>query len=323
MTVLGASAADISHESCDLTTMLKTAVIIPCLNEARSLGAVIDGLRATIPHAELYVYDNGSSDDSVQIARMKHVQLRHVPRRGKGYVIRQAFADVEADVYVMVDGDNTYDPGTAPELIRQIVEEDCDMATASRLRAETSARARLGHVFGNYFFSRLVQILFRSTTQDVLSGYRAFSRRFVKSFPATAKGFDIEVQITAQAAMLRVKEASVDSMYRERTDDGSKLRTIRDGVRIMVSVFRTYRSYAPSRFFGTFSALSLLIALILLLGRSDASDRMYAISAFSVVSFLFFVVGIILNGITRIQYQQSRLGFLQHSGVTQERGRIR
>lgn len=302
--------------------MLKTAVVIPCLNEAKSIGAVIDGFRAAIPQAELYVYDNGSSDDSLQIARTKKVHVRHVPRRGKGHVVRQAFADVEADVYVMVDGDNTYDPGTAPELIRHIIEEDCDMATASRLRAETSARARPGHVFGNYFFSRLVQVLFRSTTKDVLSGYRAFSRRFVKSFPATAKGFDIEVQITAQAAMLRVKEASVDSTYRERVDDGSKLRTIRDGARIMVSVFRIYRAYAPSRFFGTFSALSLLIAMTLLLERSHASEHTYAISALALVSFLFFVVGIILNGVTRIQYQQSRLGFLQHPRVTQEHHRI-
>ena len=296
--------------------MLKVAVIIPCFNEEASVGAVINGFRATLPNSDIYVYDNGSTDNSVKVARKRIVHVSHVARREKGNVVRQAFADVEADIYIMVDGDDTYDPTTAPVLVNEVMHNQCDMVTVCRIRGETSARALPGHLAGNALFSRLVQFLFRSDTRDVLSGYHAFSRRFVKSFPSTARGFDIEVQITAQAAMLRVKEASIESVYRERTDGTSKLRTVRGGSKIMVSLFRIYRAYAPSRFFGTFSAFSILIALTIFVRSSEPSDSLYAISAFSLVSFLFFVVGIILNGITRIQYQQNRLSFLRYPRVS-------
>lgn len=301
--------------------MLRTAVIIPCLNEEATISKVVRDFKRSLPDATLYVYDNGSSDTSRSLALREGAEVRVVPRKGKGNVIRQAFADVDADIYVMVDGDSTYDAASAQLLITALLDNECDMVTACRIQGESSADPRRGHAFGNYLFSRLVQILFGSTTRDVLSGYRVLSRRFVKSFPITARGFDIEVQITAQAAMLRVKEMSINTVYHERTDSESKLHTIRDGLRILVSLFRIYRAYSPSRFFGTFSVLSLITAISLLLGEPFGSDNQYVFSLFLVGSFLFFLVGIILNGVTRLQFQQSRLGFLRYASPGIKTGR--
>jgi glycosyltransferase involved in cell wall biosynthesis len=292
----------------------KIAVIIPCLNEARTIGQVIDAFHGALPGADVYVYDNGSHDDSVSIATRSNAIVRHVPRLGKGNVLRQAFADIEADVYIIVDGDATYDATIAPKLVSELLSQQADMVTACRVRALASASPRRGHELGNKFFSRLVQVLFGSTTRDVLSGYRVFSRRFVKSFPSTARGFDIEVQITAQAAMLKVKEISIDSEYHERALNDSKLRTVRDGILIVFSLFRIYRAYSPSRFFGTFSVLSLLAALITFTSADSFEQVRYGFSLLLAASFLFFLVGVILNGVTRLQFQQSRLGFLKYAG---------
>ncbi|NDC49364.1 MAG: glycosyltransferase [Micrococcales bacterium] len=293
--------------------VVQVAVIIPCLNEGATISKVVRDFRSSLPNATFYVYDNGSTDDSLSRAQREGATVRTVPRRGKGHVIRQAFADIDADVYVMVDGDSTYDAVVAPHLVEALLDNECDMVTACRIYGAESAEPRKGHAFGNMLFSRLVRVLFGSTTRDVLSGYRVLSRRFVKSFPITARGFDIEVQMTAQAAMLKVKELSIDTTYHERSYGESKLNTVRDGIRILVSLFRIYRAYSPSRFFGTFSVLSLFTAVSLWFSEPFGADNRYVFSLFLTGAFLFFLVGIILNGITRLQFQQNRLSFLRYS----------
>jgi glycosyltransferase involved in cell wall biosynthesis len=291
--------------------MARIAVIIPCLNEEESVGRVIQDFRQQLPTAGIYVFDNGSSDKTVIRAEASGAIVRTVDERGKGNVVRRAFADVDSDVYILVDGDDTYDSGIANEMAQLVLQTGVDLVTASRTPSSNSPKARLGHELGNTYISRLVRFLFRSNEQDVLSGYRALSRRFVKSFPTTASGFEIEVQMTAHASLLRVRTQTVSTEYRERSNGGSKLKTVRDGIRIVLSVFRIYRAYAPSRFFGTFSLFSLVAGGLVFacLNRSSTSTLLAA-GLLLFGSLLLFVVGVVLNGISRIQYQQLRLAFL-------------
>ena len=291
-------------------TQPQIAVIIPCLNEVRTIGKVVEGFAKVLPDADIFVYDNGSSDGTIQIAKSLNVQLRHVSARGKGNVVRSAFADVEADIYLLVDGDNTYDPAVAPELISLITDSQCDLVTGCRIRSDFDSSARRGHLVGNRCFTRLVQVLFRTPTHDVLSGYRVMTRRFVKSFPTFSNGFEIEVQIAAHASMLRVKEASINSLYKERSDSNSKLRTFTDGRRILISILRLYRSAEPSRFFGSLSFICCAMAAALRWQiAADAYES--AFWFFMLIAVLLFTIGITLNGISRIQKQNVRLAFLQ------------
>jgi len=291
--------------------MARIAVIIPCLNEEESISSVIQGFRQHLPNAAIYVFDNGSSDGTVKQAEDMGATVRSVVERGKGNVVRRAFADVDSDVYLLVDGDDTYDPSTASEMTQLVLGTGVDLVTAARVPSDDSPKPRPGHELGNTFISRLIRLLFRTNDVDVLSGYRALSRRFVKSFPTTASGFEIEVQMTAHASLLRVRTQTVYSRYRERSNGGSKLKTIRDGVRIVLSVLRIYRAVAPSRFFGSFSLLSL-IAGVFVLGCLDRTSTPTLLVAGLLISssLLFLVVGVVLNGISRIQYQQLRLAFL-------------
>ena len=212
---------------------LQVAVLIPCYNEAATIGTVVRDFRDALPGAAIHVYDNNSSDDTRAIARAAGAVVRTEKYQGKGNVVRRMFSDIDADVYVMVDGDDTYDAFAAPSLIRHLVDERLDMVNGRRITEEIAAY-RAGHRFGNRMLTGLVCGFFGEQFTDILSGFRVFSRRFVKSFPALSQGFEIETELTVHALNLRMPVGEVDIVYRSRPEGSvSKLSTYRDGVRIL------------------------------------------------------------------------------------------
>lgn len=243
--------------------MATVAVLIPCLNEEAAIGGVVDDFRRALPQATIHVFDNASVDATVERARAAGACVRHVERRGKGNVIARMFADVEADVYVLVDGDGTYDAASAAAMVAQLLDDGLDMVVGCRM-ATADAAYRRGHRFGNRLFSTSVARLFGVDCRDLLSGYRVFSRRFVKSFPATARGFEIETQLTVHALELRMPFAERDTPYGERPcGSASKLRTWHDGARILAEILRLYRLERPLMFFGAITAVLATVSVLL------------------------------------------------------------
>jgi len=221
------------------------AVLIPCFNEQETVGAVVSAFRAHLPQAMIFVYDNASTDSTIERARNAGAIVRSEPLRGKGYVVRRMFADIEADIYVLVDGDGTYDAARAPALIDALVRESLDLVSA--VRVDSSQRAyRSGHRFGNWLLTRLVAQLFGKRFSDMLSGYRVMSRRFIKSFPALSTGFEIETELTVHALQMRIPIAELPTSYRERPEgSASKLRTLSDGMRIMRTIAYLLKEERP------------------------------------------------------------------------------
>ena len=235
------------------------AVLLPCRNEAQSIDTVVRSFRAALPGCTVYVYDNASTDETARIAREAGAVVRFESQRGKGNVVRRMFADVEADVYVIADGDGTYDAAAAPRLIARLLDDRLDMAVAAR-GGDTASAYRRGHRAGNMAINRFVAWLFGQRLTDMLSGYRAMSRRFVKSFPALATGFEIETELTVHALELRMPFAEVPVPYAARAEGShSKLSTWRDGLRILAAIIFLFKEVRPFRFFG---ALCLALAAI-------------------------------------------------------------
>ena len=295
--------------------MSLVTVIIPTLNEESTITTVIENFRKQLPNAHIFVFDNMSTDRTVELAQQAGAQVRFVRSRGKGNVIIRAFAELEGDVFLMVDGDDTYDSTVAKDMTDLVLNNAVDMVVAERVLADHSQRPRAGHVIGNKLISALVRVLFRSDTRDVLSGYRAFSRRFVKSFPGTATGFEIEVQLTAHAAIVAATVHVIQASYQERQPLGrgrSKLRTVRDGVRIIFAIFRSYRQFAPTRFFGTGALFSFGSAAVALLNWPSELQRQTAGLLMFVAGLVLFSSGVVLTTITRVQRQQLRLTYLQY-----------
>jgi len=300
-----------------MTTSANVAVLIPCLNEEQAIGDVVRNVISSLPGAKIYVYDNGSTDGTTAAASAAGAIVRCEPMRGKGNVVRRMFADVEADVYVMVDGDGTYDISVAQVMIDKLLAEKLDLVTGIRIDTKTSGETyRRGHRAGNALFTRALTKIFRSDCMDVLSGYRVMSRRFIKSFPTVARGFEIEVEMTAHASLLRVPTGDVETKYGDRAEGTvSKLSTYRDGLRIARALFRIFRAYSPSRFFGTLAGFSGLLAGTFVLGAlADDSSGLsaYTVAAgiFFVVSALLFSVGVILNALARQRIETLRLTYL-------------
>src|SRR6185295_10557292 len=239
------------------------AVLIPCFNEAASIGDVIKAFRVALPNARIYVYDNNSYDNTASVAREAGAIVRREPLQGKGHVVRRMFSDIEADVYVMVDGDATYDAAAAPRLVSRLIETQADMVVGARITEEKEAY-RAGHRFGNKMLTGLVSWIFGDRFTDMLSGYRAFSRRFAKSYPALASGFETETELTVHALELDMITAEVQTAYgARRIGSMSKLSTIRDGFRILATIGRLMRDERPLLFFGALSGLIMLSALAL------------------------------------------------------------
>ncbi|MEG2172823.1 MAG: glycosyltransferase [Desulfovibrionaceae bacterium] len=243
----------------------RIAVCIPCYNESTTIATVIQDFRRFLPDAAIYVYDNNSTDGTSAIALANHALVRQEPLQGKGNVVRRMFADIDADVYVMVDGDATYDASAAPLLVHAVWDEQKDMVVACRDATSTQAYRR-GHTLGNRIFTKTIALIFGRAFTDILSGYRAFSRRFVKSFPAHTTGFETETELTVHALQLCVAIGEIRTVYAERPHGSvSKLSTYRDGYRIAKQILSLVLSERPMLLFGPLASLSALGAVVLFL----------------------------------------------------------
>lgn len=298
---------------------MKTAVLIPCYNEEAAIGTVVKDFRAALPDATVYVYDNNSRDRTVEVARAAGAVVRHEPLQGKGNVVRRMFADVDADVYLLVDGDDTYHAASAPALIDKLCSEQLDMVNAQRV-STAEAAYRPGHVLGNRLLTGLVTAVFGKRTSDMLSGYRALSRRFVKSFPALAGGFEIETELTVHALELRMPFAEMATPYKERPAGSvSKLSTYRDGLRILFMIGKLVKEERPMPSFGlaavVFALASLVLAVPVVLtfletGLVPRLPTAVLSAALMILSFLSLACGLILDSVTRARREIKRLAYL-------------
>lgn len=298
---------------------LRVAVLVPCHNEEGAIGAVVGGFRAALPSAMVYVYDNNSTDRTIEVARNAGAIVRNEPQKGKGHVVRRMFADVEADIYVLVDGDGTYDASAAPSLIERLLADHCDMVNARRVDQVTAAYRR-GHRFGNRLLTGIVARLFGARFDDMLSGYRIFSRRFVKSFPALSTGFEMETELTVHALSLAMPVAEVPTAYAERSQGTrSKLRTVRDGLRILWTIVQLTKEERPLFFFSlgfaVLASLSVGLALPVILewvrtGLVPRFPTAILSASIMVLAFLSLASGIIVSSVTRARREMRRLQYL-------------
>lgn len=240
----------------------KIAVLIPCYNEATTIAQVVGDFRKTLPDAEVYVYDNNSSDGTIETAQKAGAIVKLEERQGKGAVVRRMFADTEADIYVMVDGDDTYDAASASKLIALLLSGPYDVVNGAR-ETEIPEAYRMGHRLGNRILTGIVRHVFGARTKDMLSGYKVFSRRFVKSFPAMSSGFEIETELVIHALELQLAMAEMGTPYRDRpAGSTSKLRTFRDGFRILRLIGKLIKEERPLAFFAVIGACALLVSII-------------------------------------------------------------
>ena len=297
----------------------RIAVLLPCYNEEAAIGATVEGFRRALPGAAVYVYDNNSSDRTGEVAAAAGAIVRSESQQGKGRVVRRMFADVEADVYVMADGDLTYDPATAPEMVRMVLEEQLDMVVGTR-RHEAEDAYRGGHLIGNRMFTGLLAGLFGRSFTDIFSGYRAFSRRFVKSFPVLSQGFEIETEISVHALELRMPVDEIETRYGARPEGShSKLSTFGDGWRILKTIVTLYRIERPVLFFGGIGALLLATAIVLAVplvltyiqtGLVPRFPTAILVTGMTVIAVLCFFTGLILDTVTRGRREMRRLAYL-------------
>jgi glycosyltransferase involved in cell wall biosynthesis len=301
---------------------LSIAVLIPCFNEEITIGKVVRDFQEALPAARIYVYDNNSTDRSAAIARIAGAVVRREAQQGKGHVVRRMFADIDADIYVLVDGDDTYDAAAAPRLVETLLDETSDIVNAVRTNEAQSAYRR-GHKFGNRLLSGLVSYTFDRTTGDMLSGYRVFSRRFVKSFPAMSGGFEIETELTIHAFELGMPVSEIETGYKERpAGSSSKLSTYRDGLRIFVTIFVLLKEERPFQFFAILGAVLAVVALLLGMPvvfeflRTGLVPRLptaLLATALMLLSFLSMTCGLILDTVTRGRREMKRLRYLELS----------
>ncbi len=300
-------------------TAPRLAVLIPCHDEAASIAGVVADFRAALPQATIHVYDNNSTDETISLAAAAGAVVGRERLQGKGHVVRRMFADIDADYYVLVDGDGTYDAAAAPAMLALALTDRLDMVTGTRA-ASGGAAYRPGHVFGNRVLTGLVSNLFGERVGDMLSGYRIFSRRFVKSFPALAGGFETETEFTVHALQLRMPAGELPTRYRERpAGSASKLRTFRDGIRILRLIVMLVKDERPIPFFSVAGALLFLLGLffgipvVLEFLRTGLVPRLpTAIVAASLVmlSFLSLACGLILDSVARGRREMKRLAYL-------------
>ena len=298
---------------------VRIAVLIPCYNEEHTVAQVVGDFRAALPGATVYVYDNNSKDRTREFALQAGAVVRSEHRQGKGFVVRRMFSDIDADAYVMVDGDGTYDASAAPQMVAMLVGQQLDMVVGRRVSTE-SAAYRTGHRFGNSLFTSMVARLFGKRFEDILSGYRVFSRRFAKSFTVSTGGFEIETEITVHALSLDLPIREIDTVYGSRTEgSASKLNTYRDGIRILLAIVGLFREERPLSFFSILGGASQLLALILIYPvvmdfmRTGLVRRFpTAILSTGLVlsGLLSFVAGLILDTVTRGRREAKALAYL-------------
>jgi glycosyltransferase involved in cell wall biosynthesis len=297
----------------------RIAVLLPCFNEEAAVAQTIAGFRAALPGAAVYVYDNNSTDRTREIAAAAGAIVRGERMQGKGHVVRRMFADVDADIYVMADGDATYDAAAAPALVRRLLDERLDMVVGAR-KSEVEEAYRRGHRLGNRLFTSILASLFGRSFTDIFSGYRIFSRRFVKSFPALSRGFETETEISVHALELAMPVGEMVTAYGARPEGShSKLSTWRDGWRIMRTILHLFRIERPVLFYGGFGLLLGILAMILAAplavtyaktGLVPRFPTAILVTGLMIVAFLSFSVGLILDTVVRGRREMRRLAYL-------------
>lgn len=303
-------------------TAPRIAVLIPCYNEEVAIGDTVRGFAQALPEATIYVYDNNSKDKTIEVARAAGAVVRSETLQGKGNVVRRMFADIEADVYLMTDGDTTYDPKAARKMIDLLVQDNLDMVVGKRIHRAKEAY-RPGHVLGNKMLTGFLARLFGQRFTDILSGYRAFSRRFAKSFPALSQGFEIETELTVHALTLNLPVAEIETDYFERpAGSASKLNTYRDGIRILRVMLTLFKNERPLAFFTLAATFLAIVAIALSIPVFITYERTGLVPRFPtailsstlmLVAFLSLAVGFVLDTVTRGRREVKRLSYLQIS----------
>jgi glycosyltransferase involved in cell wall biosynthesis len=305
-------------------THYRIAILIPCRNEGLTIERVISGFQAVLPEAEIYVYNNRSTDDTVERALDAGAIVRHETQPGKGNVVRRMFADIEADIYILIDGDDTYEIGAVRRLIERLIGEQLDMVVGARVEERKSARTyRPGHRAGNAFLTGFVKFLFGARLIDMLSGYRVFSRRFVKSFPALSNGFEIETELTIHALELKIPFAEEPTLYGERPEGSeSKLKTFRDGWRVLGTAILLFKEIRPFLFFSLVAlflgVISLLLALPVVIeyvetGLVPRFPTAILSASIMLLAFLSLTCGMILDSVSRGRKEMKRMAYLANS----------
>ena len=305
---------------------LNIAVLLPCYNEGKSIASVVIGFRKALPSARIYVYDNNSSDDTSSQAAFAGATVVPSRRQGKGNVVRQMFADIEADVYIMADGDGTYDPSAAPRMIDTLLADRADMVVGTR-RNVTEDAGRNGHAFGNRLFNKIYRALFGSEFTDIFSGYRAFTRRFAKSFPASSPGFEIETEMSVHASSLRLPVSEIEFDYGRRVEGSeSKLSTFRDGFRILRMMGMLMKETKPFVFFSAVSAVLFGTATLPILveyfetGLVSRMPTWMLAMTLTLGAMMSFTAGVILDSLARSRIEQKRIHYLSIAPARGEGG---
>lgn len=310
------------------TDDLEIAILVPCHNEEVTIASVVSDFRGQLPDATVYVYDNNSTDNTAQIAKEAGAVVRTEKQQGKGHVVRRMFSDVDASVFVLVDGDDTYDASSVKKLIDTLLTEHVDAINARRV-TDIDKAYRFGHQFGNRMLTGIVNWLFGKRCADILSGYRVFSRRFVKSFPALSTGFEIETELTVHGLSLNMPMAEIDTPYKERPDDSnSKLNTYRDGVRIFWTIMILTKDYRPFFFYSIISSilalgsLALGIPVVLEFAETGLVERFptaFLSASVMILAFLALATGLILDSVARGRREAKRLHYLGLTWLGQSR----
>jgi len=304
---------------------IEVAVLIPCYNEEITISDVISEYRTALPHSTIYVYDNNSTDDTYKLAKDSGAIVRKEEYQGKGNVIRRMFSDIEADVYLVVDGDMTYDPSVASLMIDKLIDNNLDMVICARSEISDSAY-RSGHKIGNYFFSSTIGKIFGKKISDILTGYKVLSRRFVKTFPAHGNGFDIEHEFTVHSLEMRLPIAEITTEYFPRPDGSeSKLSTYKDGIKILFSIFKLVFTEKPLISFSLVALFLLLTGIIwgwyyviypwTLTGTIVALPSAILATGLIILSFLIFLTGLIIQAIKKQRKENFRYNYLKFKTI--------
>ena len=298
---------------------LNIAILLPCYNEAATIGEVVRGFRKALPQAAIYVYDNNSTDGTALHAMLAGATVVRERRQGKGHVVRRMFADIEADIYLMADGDGTYAPEDGEELIRTLLTEGSDMVVGTRRNVRNDA-GRQGHAFGNRIFNWLYRSIFGADFTDIFSGYRCFSRRFVKSFPAVSGGFEIETEMSVHASRLKLPVSELELDYGRRPEGShSKLSTFRDGGKILWMFAMLMKETRPFAFFGILSAISMEMSIGFSIpvfieyfetGQVLRVPTWILSMALTMIAFMLFTAGLILDSVARARAEQLRIHYM-------------